>query len=64
MQEMQEFGVQTLGQEDPLEKGMATHSHSCPENPMDRGVLQATVPAVTKSWTKLKQLSIFIGRTR
>ena len=25
-QEMQEMWVQTLGQEDPLEKGMATHS--------------------------------------
>ena len=26
MQEMQEMWVQSLGQEDPLEKGMATHS--------------------------------------
>ena len=26
MQEMQETQVQSLGQEDPLEKGMATHS--------------------------------------
>ena len=26
MQEMQEIQVQSLGQEDPLEKGMATHS--------------------------------------
>ena len=26
MQEMQETGVQSLGREDPLEKGMATHS--------------------------------------
>ena len=26
MQEMQEMGVRPLGQEDPLEEGMATHS--------------------------------------
>ena len=26
MQEMQEMQVRSLGQEDPLEKGMATHS--------------------------------------
>ena len=30
---------------------------SCLENLMDRGVLQATVHGVTKSWTWLKQLS-------
>ena len=35
---MQETQVRTLSQEDPLEKGMATHSwYSCLENPMDRG---------------------------
>ena len=46
---MQETRVQSLGQEDPLEKEMATHSsilgegngnplqYSCQENPMDRG---------------------------
>ena len=28
MQETQEMWVRSLGQEDPLEKGMATHSHS------------------------------------
>ena len=45
---MQEILVQLLGQEDPLEKGMATHSsilawtriqYSCP---MDRGAWRAT----------------------
>ena len=36
--------VQSLGQEDPLEKEMATHfSILAWENPMDRGVWQATV---------------------
>ena len=34
---MQEIRVQSLGQEDPLEKEMANHSNIL-ENPMDRGV--------------------------
>ena len=52
MQETQEMGVRSLGQEDPLEKGMATHSSiSCLENPMDRETCWATVHAVTKSQT-------------
>ena len=34
----QETWVRPLGQEDPLEKGMATPlQYSCLENPMDRG---------------------------
>ena len=32
-----EIQVQSLGQEDPLEKGMATHSNTCLDNPMGRG---------------------------
>ena len=41
---MWETWVQSLGQEDPLEKEMATHSSiSCLENPMDRGAWRATV---------------------
>ena len=51
---VQETWVQSLGQEDPLEKGMATHSlgngYSCLGNPMDGGAWWATVHAVTKSW--------------
>ena len=45
--------VLSLGREDPLEKGMATHSSvcSCLENPMDKGALQATVHGITKSQT-------------
>ena len=31
--------------------------YSCWGNPMDRGAWQATVHAVSKSWTRLKQLS-------
>ena len=35
---MQETQVRSLGQEDPLEKDMATHSSILAlENPMDRG---------------------------
>ena len=35
--------VRSLGQEDPLEEGMATPLHySCLENPMDRGTWWAT----------------------
>ena len=51
---MQETWVQSLGQEDPLEKGMATHSsiqYPCLDNPMDRGAWQATVHGVAKSRT-------------
>ena len=36
----------SLGQEDSLEKEMATHS--CLGNPMDRGAWQATIHGVAK----------------
>ena len=50
MQETQEMQVQSLGQEDPLEKELATHSSIlCLENSMDRGAWQATVRGVTES---------------
>ena len=42
-----------LGREDPLEKGMATHSSKCLENPMDRGAWRAVVHGVAKSRTQL-----------
>ena len=35
--------------------------YSCLENHMDRGAWWATVHGVTKSWTRLKQLSICTG---
>ena len=39
---MQETRVQSLGQENPLEKDMATpRQYSCLENPMDRGAWRA-----------------------
>ena len=51
---VQEIQVRSLGQEDPLEKDMATHSSILAlENPMDRGAWRATVHRVTKSRTQL-----------
>ena len=55
MQEPQETWIQSVGQEDLLEEGMATHSSILAwRNPMDRGVWRATVHSVAKSWTRLK----------
>ena len=49
-----ETHVGSLGWEDPLEKGMVTHSSILgPQNPMDRGACWATVHGVTQSWTGL-----------
>ena len=49
-----ETKVQSLSGEDPLEKGMATHSSILGlENPMDRGAWWATVHGIEKSWTQL-----------
>ena len=51
---MRETWVRSLGWEDPLEKGMATHSStSAWRIPMDRGAWRATVHGVTKSQTQL-----------
>ena len=36
------------GREDPLEKGMATHSLGSLENPVGRGAWQATVHGVER----------------
>ena len=48
---MQETWVGSLGWEDTLEEGMATHSSILVENPMNRGAWWATVHGVAKSWT-------------
>ena len=49
---MQETWVQSLGWQDPLEEGMATHcSILAWRIPMDRGAWPATVHRVTESWT-------------
>ena len=49
--------ILSLGQEDPLEKGMATHSCILAWRiPMDRGAWRATVCRAAKSQTRLKRL--------
>ena len=49
---MLETWVQSLGWEDPLEEGVATHSSILTWRiPMDRGAWQTTVLGVAKSWT-------------
>ena len=51
---MQETWVQSLGWEDPLEEGMATHSSILAWRiPMDTGAWLATVNRVAKSWIQL-----------
>ena len=50
---MQETWVQSLGWEDLLEEGMATHSSIAWRIPMDRGAWRATVHGVAKSRTVL-----------
>ena len=46
-----ETWVQSLGKEDPLEKGKTTHFHSGLENSME-----CIVHGVTKSWAQLSKL--------
>ena len=51
---MWETWVQSLGWEDPLEEGMATHSSILAWRiPMDRGAWWTTVHGVSKSQTQL-----------
>ena len=47
----QKMQVPSLGLEDPLEKGMATHSSILSGKSMDRGAWHATVHGVAKSQT-------------
>ena len=59
---LQETWVQSLGQEDPLEKRMATHSSILAwRTSMDRRTWRATVHGIAKSWTQLRN-SIFTYR--
>ena len=51
---MQETWIPSLGWEDPLEEGTATHSSILAWRiAMDRGAWQAIVHGVKKSWTQL-----------
>ena len=65
MQETQETQVRSLGEEDPLEKGMAYPlQYSCLENSMDGGAFWAAVQGVAKSQAQLmlslKQLMLSV----
>ena len=53
---MQETQVQSLGQEDRLEKGKAAQ-YSCLEDSMDREAWWATVHGVAKSRTRLSDFT-------
>ena len=55
-----ETQVPSLGQEDPQRRAWQPIQYSCLENPMDRGAWWATVHRVTKSWTRLKRLSMHL----
>ena len=51
---VRETQVRSLSREDPLEKGMATHSSILAWRiPMDRGAWRTTVHGVAKSQTQL-----------
>ena len=51
MQKTQKIQVPSLGQEDPLEKGMATHSTILAWEIMDRGAWWAIIHGVAKNQT-------------
>jgi len=53
---MQEMWVQSLGEEDPLEEGMVTHSSMPGES--HRGAWWAMVHQIAKSQTQLQRLSM------
>ena len=59
---MHETWVPSLGWEDPLEEGMATHSSILAWRiPLDRGAWQATVHGVRKESDRTEQLSTVAG---
>ena len=60
MQETQEMQVRTLGQEDPWEKEMATHSSVLPGEPHGLRSLRAMVHRVTQSQTRLRTYMLHI----
>ena len=59
---MQETWVQSLGQEDLLEKEMATQ-YSCLGNPIDRGAWRSTVCGVAKESDMTERLSMHTHKT-
>ena len=60
VQETKETWVRSLGQEDPLEEGMATHSSILAWRiPKDRSLAGSDTPQ-SQSQTRLKQLSMHL----
>ena len=59
-----ETWVRSLGWEDPLEEGMATHSSilAC-RSPVDRGAWQATVHGAAKNQTRLNNKAMETSST-
>ena len=58
LQETPETWVLSLGQEDPREEEMATHSSILAwKNSMDRGAWWAVVHGAAKSWTQLGNIA-------
>ena len=58
---MRETWVQSLGEEDPPEEGMATHSplqYSCLENSKDRGAWRANSPQGCKKSDMAERLRL------
>ena len=61
---MRETRVRSLCQEDPLEKGMGTHSSILAwKNPMDGGAWQSTVHGITKSRTRLNSFTFTFNKS-
>ena len=54
---MQEMWVQSLGWEDPLEMGMATHPRILAWRILDRGAWRATVHGVAEKLDTTEQLN-------
>ena len=62
MHKMQEMKLRLLGQEDPMEKEIATHSSFLAwDNPMDRRAWWATVYGVAESQTRLGTKALHVG---
>ena len=60
-----ETQVPSLGEEDPLEEGMATHSSILAWRiPMDKEAWWAIIYRVENSWTLLKRQSTLVGRPK
>ena len=59
---MQETWVRSLGQEDPLEKAMATHSSTLAwKIPRTEKPGRLTVHGIAKSWTQLSDFTFFLS---